>query len=169
MKTAIHPDSRLTKYTCACGNKFSINSTHSADVQIDICPNCHPLFTGKEKLVDTAGQVEKFRKRFAKMESLHITKKSDTADLKPESKTKASPKSKVVEAKPASKAKAIPEPKEAEAKPASKAKASPKSKVVEAKPASKAKAIPEPKEAEAKPVSKAKAIPKAKVSSEKEQ
>ena len=56
MKTEIHPKYQLTNYHCACGNEFSINSTHSKDVRIDICYKCHPLFTGKEKLLDRAGQ-----------------------------------------------------------------------------------------------------------------
>ena len=76
MKKGIHPAYKLTKYSCACGNEFSINSTHAKDMHIDICPNCHPLFTGKEKLVDTEGRVEKFRRRYASVQPAAAKKKA---------------------------------------------------------------------------------------------
>ncbi len=63
MKKDIHPAYKEITVTCACGNTFK---THSAggDVQADICSNCHPFYTGKQKFVDTAGRVEKFQKKF---------------------------------------------------------------------------------------------------------
>lgn len=52
--------------TCACGNSFETRSTMGEDLSIEICSECHPFFTGKQKLVDTAGRVDRFKKRFAK-------------------------------------------------------------------------------------------------------
>lgn len=66
MKTDIHPQYHpQVKVKCACGNTFVIGST-KAEITTDICAACHPFFTGKEKLIDTAGKVEKFRARRAK-------------------------------------------------------------------------------------------------------
>ncbi len=65
MKTAIHPTYYPeAKIICACGNTFNVGST-SRELHIEICSNCHPFYTGKQKLVDTAGRVEKFRARAA--------------------------------------------------------------------------------------------------------
>lgn len=63
LKPGIHPEYKLGTVTCACGNTFQVHST-IGDMKIDICSNCHPFFTGKQKLVDTAGRVEKFRKKY---------------------------------------------------------------------------------------------------------
>ncbi|MDQ7053831.1 MAG: 50S ribosomal protein L31 [candidate division KSB1 bacterium] len=63
MKEGIHPEYKLGTVTCACGNTFQVRST-VGDLRIDICSNCHPFFTGKQKLVDTAGRVEKFLKKY---------------------------------------------------------------------------------------------------------
>ena len=64
-KTAIHPDYHVTTVKCACGNNFQTRSTHKGDIVLEICSTCHPFFTGKQKLVDTAGRVERFRRKFA--------------------------------------------------------------------------------------------------------
>lgn len=65
MKPAIHPDYHEVNVTCACGNTFQTRSTyHSQELHIDVCAKCHPFFTGKQKIVDTAGQVDKFRRRY---------------------------------------------------------------------------------------------------------
>ncbi|MEW6775542.1 MAG: 50S ribosomal protein L31 [Bdellovibrionota bacterium] len=64
MKPGIHPHYRKARITCACGNVIETRSTRG-DFQIDICSNCHPFYTGKQKLVDTAGRVEKFRRKYA--------------------------------------------------------------------------------------------------------
>lgn len=62
MKEAIHPKyNNNTKFTCACGAMYSIGSTKDA-ISIEICSHCHPFFTGQEKILDTAGRVEKFNK-----------------------------------------------------------------------------------------------------------
>ncbi len=63
MKADIHPDYVECKVTCACGNKFTTRST-TPSVHLDICNECHPFFTGKQKFLDTAGRVEKFQRRF---------------------------------------------------------------------------------------------------------
>ena len=63
MKTGIHPKYEKVSVKCACGNTFESKSTKDS-LQVEICSVCHPFFTGKEKLVDTAGRVEKFKKRY---------------------------------------------------------------------------------------------------------
>lgn len=63
MKEGIHPNYELTKITCACGNVIETRSTVK-DISVEICSACHPFFTGKQKLVDTAGRIERFNKRF---------------------------------------------------------------------------------------------------------
>jgi len=62
MKDNIHPNYQKAKVTCSCGNTFEVGSTVS-EINVEICSACHPFFTGKEKLVDTAGRVDKFRAR----------------------------------------------------------------------------------------------------------
>jgi large subunit ribosomal protein L31 len=66
MKAGIHPAYHEVRVHCACGNAFSTRSTHKGDIHVEICSNCHPFFTGKQKLVDTAGRVERFRRKYAK-------------------------------------------------------------------------------------------------------
>lgn len=65
MKPEIHPNYSTITVTCACGNTFETRSTGD-DLNIEICSECHPFFTGKQKLVDTAGRVDRFNKRFAR-------------------------------------------------------------------------------------------------------
>ena len=64
MKKEIHPEYVDCTVTCACGNTFKTKSNKS-EIRIDICDNCHPFFTGSEKIVDSAGRVEKFKKKYA--------------------------------------------------------------------------------------------------------
>ena len=66
MKAEIHPKFEDTSFNCACGEKFSAMSTMGGNVHLDICSKCHPFYTGKEKLIDTAGRIEKFHRRYAK-------------------------------------------------------------------------------------------------------
>jgi large subunit ribosomal protein L31 len=66
MKAAIHPSYNEVRVHCACGNTFMTRSTHKGDIGVEICSNCHPFFTGKQKLMDTAGRVERFRRKYAK-------------------------------------------------------------------------------------------------------
>jgi large subunit ribosomal protein L31 len=65
MKQEIHPDYKLATVSCACGETFQTRSTKSA-LKLDICSVCHPFFTGKQKLIDTEGRVDKFRKKYKK-------------------------------------------------------------------------------------------------------
>ena len=64
MKNGIHPEYTKTVVKCACGNEFTTRSTMGDLVTIDICNKCHPFFTGKQKLVDTAGRVERFMQKY---------------------------------------------------------------------------------------------------------
>ena len=68
MKQKIHPKYENTTITCACGNKIETRSTKE-NIHVEICSKCHPFFTGKQKLVDTGGRVDRFNKRFAKKEA----------------------------------------------------------------------------------------------------
>jgi len=63
MKEKIHPKYEMTTISCACGNVIETRSTLK-DVKVEICSACHPFFTGKQKLVDTAGRIERFRKKY---------------------------------------------------------------------------------------------------------
>lgn len=63
MKKDIHPSFEKTTITCACGNVIETRSTKK-DIKVEICSKCHPFFTGKQKLVDTGGRVDRFKKRF---------------------------------------------------------------------------------------------------------
>jgi len=65
MKKKIHPQYKETTITCACGEVIQTRSTRE-NIRVEICSKCHPFFTGKQKLVDTAGRVEKYRKRYGK-------------------------------------------------------------------------------------------------------
>ncbi len=65
MKTDIHPEYVESTVTCSCGNTFTTRST-VAELHVELCNECHPFFTGKQKLVDSGGRVERFRKRYAK-------------------------------------------------------------------------------------------------------
>jgi len=64
VKPKIHPKYEPTTFTCACGNVIETRSTIPSKVRVEICSRCHPFFTGTQKLVDTAGRVEKFRRRY---------------------------------------------------------------------------------------------------------
>ena len=65
MKTEIHPEYVEAHVRCTCGNEFTTRSTE-AELHVEICSNCHPFYTGKQKLVDTGGRVERFRRRAAR-------------------------------------------------------------------------------------------------------
>ena len=64
MKADIHPNYKATQVRCACGNTFETRST-TDDISVEVCSQCHPYFTGKQKLMDTAGRIERFRQRYA--------------------------------------------------------------------------------------------------------
>ncbi|WLT30617.1 50S ribosomal protein L31 [Geothrix sp. PMB-07] len=67
MKENMHPELHEVKVHCACGNEFMTRSTKK-ELRVEICSNCHPYFTGKQRLMDTEGRVEKFNKKYAKKE-----------------------------------------------------------------------------------------------------
>ena len=67
MKKDIHPEYHKTIVHCACGNEFETGSTQK-EIRVEICSKCHPFFTGKQKLVDSAGKIERFRRKYAKFE-----------------------------------------------------------------------------------------------------
>ena len=70
MKAEIHPEYSATTVKCVCGHSWETRSTVGGEIHVDICSNCHPFYTGKQKLVDTAGRVERFRKRYEKVEAM---------------------------------------------------------------------------------------------------
>ncbi len=78
MKKGIHPKYYQAKVTCACGNTWTVGSTRP-EFHLDLCSACHPFFTGKQKMVDTAGRVEKFRRKYGIVdkttEAIHGQKK----------------------------------------------------------------------------------------------
>jgi large subunit ribosomal protein L31 len=79
MKAGIHPGYNEVKVICACGNSFATRSTHKGDIRVEICSNCHPFFTGRQKLVDTEGRVDRFQKKYA-----GVTPKSRKSKAQPE-------------------------------------------------------------------------------------
>ncbi len=68
MKSGIHPEYKNAHVRCACGHEFDTRSTASG-IRVEICSACHPFFTGKQKIVDAAGKVERFRRRYAKQQA----------------------------------------------------------------------------------------------------
>lgn len=73
MKTEIHPKSFIAIARCACGSEFQTTATREL-LKVDMCSNCHPFFTGKQRLLDAAGRVERFGKRFAKTEGKTVAR-----------------------------------------------------------------------------------------------
>lgn len=66
MKEKIHPSFSMVEVVCACGNKFMTGTTKKTDLlKVDVCNECHPYYTGKQKMVDAGGRIDKFRKRFS--------------------------------------------------------------------------------------------------------
>ncbi len=76
MKPDIHPKFKQTTVRCACGNEFVTGSTKDS-IRVEICSKCHPFFTGKQKLMDTAGRVERFRRKYANFEQTKATDKAE--------------------------------------------------------------------------------------------
>ena len=67
MKSDIHPDYADVQVTCSCGNVFTTRSTLKKPLHVEVCSACHPFYTGKQKIIDTAGRVEKFNKKYGSM------------------------------------------------------------------------------------------------------
>jgi large subunit ribosomal protein L31 len=80
MKEGIHPKYVEATVVCACGNTFQTRST-KASIRLEICSNCHPFFTGRQKFVDSAGRVERFQKRFANASTSAPAKKTPAAKM----------------------------------------------------------------------------------------
>ena len=64
MKTGIHPNYSEIQVTCSCGNQFATRSTVAKPLHVEVCSSCHPFYTGKQKVMDTAGRIDKFRQRY---------------------------------------------------------------------------------------------------------
>jgi large subunit ribosomal protein L31 len=84
VKTDIHPTYAETHVTCSCGNTFTTRSTKPGEMHIELCNECHPFFTGKQKLVDSGGRVERFQKRYGKTA---FTKAGDPVEADAEAET----------------------------------------------------------------------------------
>ena len=81
MKEKIHPQYHETQVTCGCGNSFTTRSTRK-ELKVDICSACHPFFTGKLKVVDTAGRIDKFKKKFSQAGYASLTRGKKDATKK---------------------------------------------------------------------------------------
>lgn len=67
MRSGIHPEYHQVTVRCACGNEWETGSTQADDIRLEICSACHPFFTGKQKLIDTAGRVERFQRKYGQL------------------------------------------------------------------------------------------------------
>jgi large subunit ribosomal protein L31 len=113
MKEAIHPDYKKAKIVCACGAVIETRSTRG-DFHIEICSSCHPFFTGKQKILDTAGRIERFKTRYASSPAKAEPKKAEPPPAAPpkaaaKSDNRASKRAKANAGKPRPKAEAAPE------------------------------------------------------------
>ena len=75
MKAGIHPDYDNINVSCACGNEFVTRSTLGRDLRVDLCSGCHPFFTGTQKIVDSVGRVERFNRKYGKIDLKNIGKR----------------------------------------------------------------------------------------------
>jgi large subunit ribosomal protein L31 len=82
MKAGIHPAYEEVKVTCACGHSFVTRSAHKGDIRVEICSSCHPFFTGKQKLIDTEGRVDRFQKKYQKVRDAQAAEKVAVAAAK---------------------------------------------------------------------------------------
>ncbi len=78
MKKGIHPEFKTTTASCACGNRIEVGSTKE-NIKVEICAKCHPFYTGKQNLVDTAGRIERFRKKYASFDAVKAAAKKTGA------------------------------------------------------------------------------------------
>jgi len=67
MKANIHPEYTEMKVVCSCGNEFTTRSTLGEELHVEVCSNCHPFYTGKQKILDTGGRVDRFRKKYGNL------------------------------------------------------------------------------------------------------
>lgn len=80
MKQDIHPEYKEIKVTCSCGNSFVTRSTASKNLTLDVCAKCHPFYTGKQKIVDTAGRVDRFQQKYGRRGSKDAAQQADKQD-----------------------------------------------------------------------------------------
>jgi large subunit ribosomal protein L31 len=92
MKTEIHPEYKETQVTCSCGNTFVTRST-KAELHVELCNQCHPFYTGKQKLVDTGGRVERFQRKYAKRHRATAQPEAGPAETSDASETAEAPES----------------------------------------------------------------------------
>lgn len=88
MKPGIHPEYKAARIVCACGNAIETRSTVE-EIHVEICSSCHPFFTGRQKLIDTAGRVEKFRAKYGLSEAAEEAVEEAVADTEEESEESA--------------------------------------------------------------------------------
>ena len=79
MKTDIHPEYKPVTVTCSCGNSFETRST-ADDVRVELCSECHPFYTGKQKLVDTGGRIDRFERRYGRRDKGPAAAQANAAD-----------------------------------------------------------------------------------------
>jgi len=79
MKAGIHPAYEEINVVCACGHTFKTRSAHKGDIRVEICSSCHPFFTGKQKLIDTEGRVDRFQKKYQKVKEAAEAKAAEKA------------------------------------------------------------------------------------------
>jgi large subunit ribosomal protein L31 len=84
MKPGIHPAYEEVNVICACGHTFRTRTAHKGDVRVEICSNCHPFYTGKQKLIDTEGRVGRFTRKYQKVKDDAAAKAADAAAKKPQ-------------------------------------------------------------------------------------
>ncbi len=82
MKAGIHPAYDEVNVVCACGHTFKTRSAHKGDIRVEICSSCHPFFTGKQKLVDTEGRVDRFQKKVLRSKEMAAVKAATAANKK---------------------------------------------------------------------------------------
>jgi large subunit ribosomal protein L31 len=82
MKVGIHPAYAEVNVVCACGHTFKTRSAHKGDIRVEICSNCHPFFTGRQKLVDTEGRVDRFQKKVLRSKEMAAVKAATAANKK---------------------------------------------------------------------------------------
>lgn len=92
MKEGIHPNYPAARVTCACGNEFVTRSTRG-DFQVDVCSKCHPFYTGTIKLIDTAGRIDRFRKRYEQKKPAGEAAKPAAEAIAPSGAEQAKPQS----------------------------------------------------------------------------
>lgn len=97
MKPDIHPNYVAAQVSCACGSTFTTRSTRPV-IKVEICSQCHPFYTGRQRLVDTAGRVDRFKKRFAKTEGQMIVR--EKSEMKVKKLVSAAPRKKVLTSAP---------------------------------------------------------------------